>query len=649
MFKFSFIVTLISVFTVHAQFPFNDYPFDNSTIDLPEIFKNENEIVLLKNLHTHLETTPSGAFQYFLYHEKTLLNSDQAVERNNRVYVPFREDEQLLINKVRVILTNGKITELKASDILEEKDEERGISYQYYAVNGLEKGAILEKIFVLKQTPELRGKTVVIQETDPIVKGSFELVYPNHLQFKYKSENGLPNANFDENYQADYARLRVSFEHIPGLPDDEMYSNWNAHAQKFLYKLQSNFVSGLFHLNNYNEFAQNVYANIYAKQDKKSLKALDQFAKKIKVQTPTLQQIRAIEKLVKESVSFNRYFDRNKNIAEVFESKQANTLEILQIYAFLFEKFNLPIEFVFTSNRTQHVFDDEFETHDNLKEILIYFPNDQIYMEPLSFEFRAPLFSNTFGNQNGLFIKGKDFGNVKMGVSSIKKIELPNHLNVNNMNITIDLREDLLKPVIQSRFYFGGYSGAQLQPLKDVVPPEMYPELFRQFAENFTQGGELIKMEFENDGTEHVGLKPFGFHLIFDGAVLIQKASETYLLKLGETIGQQLEFYQDHERMLPVEIDHPNVYNRVITLLLPDGYELINTNEFNYKEVARDGDEIVGEFSVKTSMDGQTVTITNLEYYNRIHYPLSIFQDYARVINAAADFNKRVAIIKKKP
>lgn len=648
MLKYSFLVAFLCALVSHAQFPFKDYPFDNSYIALPEKYKNENEIVLLKNLNIHLETNPNGAFQYFLYHEKTLLNSDQAVERNNRIYVPFREDEQLLVNKVRVILSNGKITELKSSDILEEKDEERGLSYQYYAVNGLEKGAILEKIFVLKQSPELRGKTIVIQETDPIVKGNFELVYPNHLQFVYKSENGLPKAIFEENYNADFARLRVDFQNINGLPDDELYSNWNAHAQKFLYKLQSNFVSGLFQLNNYNEFAQNVYANIYAKQDKKSAKALEQFAKKIKVQTPTLTQIRAIEKMVKESVNFNRYYDGNKNIAEVFESKQANTLEILQIYAYLFEKFNIPIEFVFTSDRTQHIFDDEFETHDNLKEILVYFPNDQMFMEPLSFEYRAPMFSHTFGNQNGLFIKGKDFGSVKLGVSSIKKIELPNHLNVNNMNITLDLREDLLKPVIQSKLYFGGYSGAQLQPLKDIVPPEMYPELFRQFAENFTQGGELIKMEFENEGTENVGKHPFGFLLTFDGSVLIQKAGDTYLLKFGETIGQQMEFYQDHERILPVEIDHPNTYNRTITLLLPDGYELINADEFNYKEVVLDGDVIVGEFSVKTSIDGQKITVTNLEYYNRIHYPLSLYQDYARVINAAADFNKRVGIIKAK-
>lgn len=646
--SFSF-AAFLCAFVAFAQFPFHDYTYqEHKEIELPLKYANENEIVLHKDLKIYLETNANGAFQYFLYHEKTLLNSDQAVERNNRIYVPFREGEQLLVNKVRVIGKNGKITELKKSDILEETDEERGLSYQYYAVNGLEKGAVLEKIFVLRQTPELRGKTVVFQETDPIVKGSFELIFPDHLQFKYKSANGLPEAELEQNYKTDFSKISITFGNIDALPDDELYSNWNAHAQKFTYKLQTNVVAGLFSLNTYNEFAQNIYANLYTKHDKKSVKALDQFAKKIKVVTPTLNQIREIERKVKESINFNRYYEDNKNLAEIFDSKQANILEILQVYAYLFDKFNIPIEFVFTSDRAQHVFDDDFDTYDNLKEILIYFPNDKIFMEPLSFEYRAPLFSFTFAGQNGLFIVPKEFGKMTIGVPVIKKIEHPTSLSPNTLNISINLREDINNPTVVSKKYFGGYAGAQLQPLKDMVPPEIYPELFRQFAENYTQGGELLKMEFENEGTEKVGLLPFGFHLTYEGGVLIQKAADVYLLRLGETIGQQLEFYQDHERILPVEIDFPARYQRTITILMPEGFTLANPEDFNFVERVFDGEVIIAEFSVKTRVDGNKIIVENEEFYSRIHYPLSIFKDYTRVINAAADFNKRVAVIKKK-
>ena len=42
-----------------------------------------------------------------------------------------------------VILKNGKIITLDKKDIKEEVDEERGVKYNYFAINGLEKGAVI--------------------------------------------------------------------------------------------------------------------------------------------------------------------------------------------------------------------------------------------------------------------------------------------------------------------------------------------------------------------------------------------------------------------------------------------------------------------------------------------------------------------------
>jgi hypothetical protein len=39
------------------------------------------------------------------------------------------------------------------------------------------------------------------------------------------------------------------------------------------------------------------------------------------------------------------------------------------------------------------------------------------------------------------------------------------------------------------------------------------------------------------------------------------------------------------------------------------------------------------------------IVVENTEYYNIINYPLSCFEDYKAVINAAADFNKIVVIL----
>jgi len=58
--------------------------------------------------------------------------------------------------------------------------------------------------------------------------------------------------------------------------------------------------------------------------------------------------------------------------------------------------------------------------------------------------------------------------------------------------------------------------------------------------------------------------------------------------------------------------------------------------------------EIVAEFISTYKIDGNTIVIENLEYYTKVNFPLDIYNDYVKVINAAADFNKIKLVIEKK-
>lgn len=53
-------------------------------------------------------------------------------------------------------------------------------------------------------------------------------------------------------------------------------------------------------------------------------------------------------------------------------------------------------------------------------------------------------------------------------------------------------------------------------------------------------------------------------------------------------------------------------------------------------------------FSSNYEVNGNKVTVTIDEYYKQFYFPLSLFEDYTRVINAAADFNKVVLVFIKK-
>jgi len=131
-------------------------------------------------------------------HEKIFINSDDAIERNNKIYIPFSLNESVLLNKARVILKNGNVIYLDKKDIKEEEDQEKGLKYNYFAANGLEKGAIIEKLYVLEESPEFTGQTIKMQDEYPIVNLNFELIYPNYLIFKTKCYNGLSEPTLDD-------------------------------------------------------------------------------------------------------------------------------------------------------------------------------------------------------------------------------------------------------------------------------------------------------------------------------------------------------------------------------------------------------------------------------------------------------------------
>lgn len=586
--------------------------------------------------------------QYYLFHEKVYINSDNAIERNNRVYIPSRVDESLVKNKVRIIKKNGEILSFDAKDIKEEIDEERGVKYNYYAINGLEKGAILEKIFILKENPELRGVSIKMQSEYPIANISFELIYPQYLGFKYKSYNGLPEAEFNNDAYEGKHSISVIDANIDGLSDEERYSNWNKHIKKFRYKLFSNSYTGANNLFSYSDFARNVYENLHPEIDKKNQKSIDDFVKTITKSKNQEEQIWNIESKIKTSIVHNRYFNSNKDFTDVLKNKQANDLELLRLYLAVFERFDIPAEVVMTSKRYLKDFDIDFETTDNLEEVLFYFPKVNKYLEPTSIEYRFPFFNFNYGENYGLFIQEKEFGGAKMGIGTVKKIEIPaGDITHDYMNITIDFSKDVENPLVHTNISFGGYSALNLQTIKDFVTEEDYREILKEIAKNYTLEAEFKTIETKNDGLESIGKKPFILDLTFEGKDYIQKAGNNILFKVGETIGKQIELYQEDQRQLPVEIYYPHNYTRTIKIILPKDYVAKNLDSFNMDHKTVIDGKTEAAFISSYEQKSNEIFVTNSEYYSVIHYPLEVFESYRQVINAAADFNKITLVISK--
>jgi hypothetical protein len=84
-------------------------------------------------------------------HDKIYINSDDAIERNNK-FISFGQNETVLANK-GVILKNGKTITLDKNDIRRKLMKKR-VKYNYFAINGLEK-VCYRKVFCLEESPIL--------------------------------------------------------------------------------------------------------------------------------------------------------------------------------------------------------------------------------------------------------------------------------------------------------------------------------------------------------------------------------------------------------------------------------------------------------------------------------------------------------------
>ena len=119
------------------------------------------------------------------------------------------------------------------------------------------------------------------------------------------------------------------------------------------------------------------------------------------------------------------------------------------------------------------------------------------------------------------------------------------------------------------------------------------------------------------------------------------------LLKIGEIIGPQEQMYQEKPRRLPVELPYPHSLNRKITFEIPNGYKVKNLNDINIDIEHKDGNEATMGFTSSYTQSGNIVTINVAESYKKLKYPLAQFEDFRKVINASADFNKIVLVLEK--
>ncbi len=246
-----------------------------------------------------------------------------------------------------------------------------------------------------------------------------------------------------------------------------------------------------------------------------------------------------------------------------------------------------------------------------------------------------------------MFIEPITFGSVKSALASINDIPASEYtLNTDDLDIEVAFNDDLTANNIVMKREFGGCNATFVAPYYDMVSEtdraKLIEELMKQTAPDPVISKSSAKT-VDNGVTNN-----FVMDVTFTSTHFIEMAGPRILFKVGELIGPQVEMYRDDERMTEVENDFNRGYDRVIKVKIPDGYQLRNPDDVKLNVVYEENGKQPFLFVSDYTLTNNEMVITIKEYYKEIYAPMKRYEDFRKVINAAADFNKVTLVLEKK-
>ncbi|HEX6916112.1 MAG TPA: hypothetical protein VF145_12775, partial [Chitinophagaceae bacterium] len=217
-----------------------------------------------------------------------------------------------------------------------------------------------------------------------------------------------------------------------------------------------------------------------------------------------------------------------------------------------------------------------------------------------------------------------------------------------NMEATVRFNGSLDTLYISSRQILKGWGASAYRPIYTFLPQDKQQEANIEIIRTVANSSDVSNIRVENTAlTDYFSNKPLVIAGDIRSSSLIERAGNKILVKIGEIIGPQEEMYQEKPRQLPVELDFPHMLERKIVFKIPYGYRVKNPGDLNFDITHKRGQQVTMGFESSYSIEGDLLTVIIRESYREMQYPLSAFEDFKNVINAAADFNKVVLVLEK--
>ncbi len=615
--------------------------------------KANKEVSVLTHRIVQLEYDANDGklYEYYLYHGRTYVNDKAGIAENNTVYISLDDVYEVVKAKARVILPNGKVIVQNMENLKKGYSQEMEADYNYFAFDGMEPGSEIELLYVVKKSPDLYGIIYTIQGENIKYNESLEIISPANLVIESKSYNGLPDMVTDTTLSP-LNYLKVSIDTLRGM-QPESYAYLDKNLGKIAYKLDKNTYSNLRNVVDYGKIARYTHENTYPEFSRNDLKAIKKIydLAGLDEKKPADENIRLLENYLKKNFHFQKnYPDDLSNPKNILENKAYTELGALRIYTAICKNIGIKTQLVFTCDRTKNAFDKNFAIYNYLEKELLYFPEINLFLDPISLDSRLGLINPEYTHTDGMFVSSVSMGGFVTGIATFENI--PAKLakdNKTEMDIEVDFSTGLTSPKVHYVIKKYGTTMSSAQAFYDRISPERLPEIKKSFLE-LDDNFEVKNILVSNTNPEDIGQKP----IVIEGDVtsqsFVQLAGNKALFRIGQLIGPQSELYSESkkERVQSVENLVRRAYDRSITFEVPEGYKLSNPEDLKMEiKYMNEEGKIQMCFISDYEQTGKIITVIIDEQYNQMELPANRFDEFSKVINAASDFNKIVLIFEK--
>lgn len=636
---------LLLPFAALASFTPYEWEANRSRTTLTPDEQKLTELVIKNHIQYDYVLEDNDFLMYSTIHRIVFVNNNEAIQKHNRIVIPMINTMDLVEIKARSINKDGKVVRFDKNNIKELKEEESGNAYRIFAIEGIELGSEVEYYFIRKMRSSLFQRATMQMDV-PVKAATFALTCPKHLKFDFKSYFDFPAVKEEE--LGEVNTYTAAMTNVPAMKK-ESFSFFEANLKRIEFKLAYNTARSNARMYTWDDAAKTFYG-ILNQLEKDDLKAADRFVKTLgdNSSAPMANRIKNIEKKIKTLVQVNTESadPALDKVASIAKYKVASRQGITKLFFAVFDRLSIECHAVVTCSREGGKFDGEFDSWSYLDDYLLYFPETNGFLAPYVMETRYPLVPPEFTGQDGLFIESFTVGDLKSGLGTVKPIPAAEYIhNMDNLDIDVTFADDFSANNVKIKRIFGGYNSSFFAPYYHLMTEEQRLSMVEELTKQTAPDPKFNKWSAKP--MEEGLVDQFLIDVDFESAHFLEKAGPRILFKVGQLIGPQVEMYREDDRMTEIENDFNRGYEREIRIRLPKGYMVKNLQDLKFDVTYKEKDEVPFLFQSDYAMKDDLLTVTINEYYKQLYAPMTRYEDYRKVINAAADFNKITLVLEK--